>query len=411
MSSKAASKPLVILFHRFGPYHIARLKGAAQFGPIVGLELSAETSDYAWDAVEEELPFQRETLFNNQQSRSVSYSKMKETMDQKLNELQPRVVAINGWWDNGAIAALSWCVEHQVPAIIMSETQATDAGRSGLKESIKRNLLKCYSAGFIGGKSHAQYLVSLGIPKNVITLGYDAVDNEYFFRKAKEVRKNSELWREKVNLPKPFFLTSNRFIPKKNLEKLIEAYSDYRKAVNDPWDLVLLGDGELRRSLETKVKFLKLKECMHFPGFQQVEMIPAYYGLANAFVHASTHEQWGLVVNEAMASEVPVAVSNECGSAKELIVHEQNGLLFDPYDRYQMMECLRTLHEDDALRLQMTRNALKTISKYSPKRFGRGIWKAALLADASEPKKKSLALALIELMLKLKNQVPGKRVS
>ena len=40
-----------------------------------------------------------------------------------------------------------------------------------------------------------------------------------------------------------------------------------------------------------------------------------FYGLASFFVHISTIEQWGLVVNEAMAAGVGVIVSRCCGSA------------------------------------------------------------------------------------------------
>ena len=48
---------------------------------------------------------------------------------------------------------------------------------------------------------------------------------------------------------------------------------------------------------------------MHLPGFKQYDDWPVYYALATAFVHASTTEQWGLVVSEAIASGLPVIVS------------------------------------------------------------------------------------------------------
>lgn len=51
------------------------------------------------------------------------------------------------------------------------------------------------------------------------------------------------------------------------------------------------------------------------PGFKQYTELPAYYGLAEAFVHLSRIEPWGLVVNEAMSVGLPVVVSRECGCA------------------------------------------------------------------------------------------------
>jgi 1,2-diacylglycerol 3-alpha-glucosyltransferase len=55
-------------------------------------------------------------------------------------------------------------------------------------------------------------------------------------------------------------------------------------------------------------------------------------GLASAFIQASTTEQWGLVVNEAMASGLPVLVSERCGCAPDLVKNGVNGYTFDPYD-------------------------------------------------------------------------------
>jgi glycosyltransferase involved in cell wall biosynthesis len=49
-------------------------------------------------------------------------------------------------------------------------------------------------------------------------------------------------------------------------------------------------------------------------------------------VHASTIEQWGLVVNEAMACGLPVLVSDHCGCAPDLVVPGKNGFTFSPLD-------------------------------------------------------------------------------
>ena len=73
---------------------------------------------------------------------------------------------------------------------------------------------------------------------------------------------------------------------------------------------------------------------MHLPGFKPYDELPVYYALANAFVHASTTEQWGLVVNEAIASGLPVIVSNRCGCAPELV--NGNGFTFDPTNEHEL---------------------------------------------------------------------------
>ena len=126
--------------------------------------------------------------------------------------------------------------------------------------------------------------------------------------------------RQRLGLPERYFLASARFIEKKNLSGLLHAYAAYRRATpDDPWSLVVLGDGELRPELERLRGELGLDDVVSFPGYRSYQELPAYYGLASCFVHASTTEQWGLVVNEAMAAGLPVLVSNRCGCAANLV--------------------------------------------------------------------------------------------
>src|SRR5207249_5035240 len=156
-----------------------------------------------------------------------------------------------------------------------------------------------------------------------------------------------------------YFLASARFVEKKNLTSLIRAYAEYRDrlkgiGVTDPgykgapWDLVLLGDGPLRETLNAQLSTLNLHSHVHLPGFKQYDELPVYYALANAFVHASTTEQWGLVVNEAIASGLPVIVSERCGCVPELV--QGNGFTFDPMDEHELASLLfrmATLSDDD----------------------------------------------------------------
>ena len=56
-----------------------------------------------------------------------------------------------------------------------------------------------------------------------------------------------------------------------------------------------------------------------FYGFRQIEENPVFYALAEAFVLPSLKEEWGLVVNEAMAAGLPVIVSRTAGCAEDLL--------------------------------------------------------------------------------------------
>src|SRR5262249_19447865 len=124
---------------------------------------------------------------------------------------------------------------------------------------------------------------------------------------------------------------------------------------------------------------LNLHQHVHLPGFKQYNELPVYYGLANAFVHVSTSEQWGLVVNEAIASGLPVIVSNRCGCSPELV--NGNGFTFDPFDEQELPEHLlkmASLSDDERKSLSDATNRIS--STFAPEHFGEGLECAVRMA-------------------------------
>ena len=288
-------------------------------------------------------------------------------------------------------------MEQGVPMVVMSESARGDEPRTLWKEIIKRRIVDLYAAALVGGQRHVEYLVELGMPRERIFTGYDVVDNAYFEQRALEIRNanppQADETRKKHALPEKYFLASARFIEKKNLLRLIRAYAEYRRrssafakatadrevrGENAPWDLVLLGDGPMRDTLNTQLSTLNLHAHVHLPGFKPYDELPVYYGLAKAFVHASTTEQWGLVVNEAVASELPVIVSNRCGCVPELV--QDNGFTFDPANESELTERLlqmASLSADERRRLGEA--SYRIAANFAPDRFGEGLEQAAAM--------------------------------
>ncbi len=102
--------------------------------------------------------------------------------------------------------------------------------------------------------------------------------------------------------------------------------------------------------------------------------------MAGAFVHASTTEQWGLVVNEAMAAGLPVLVSERCGCAPDLVRDGVNGFTFDPYDPGQLADLMLKVSSDQCDRLAMGRASQEIIKDWGPERFADGLMQAVAVA-------------------------------
>jgi 1,2-diacylglycerol 3-alpha-glucosyltransferase len=382
---------VAVIFNRLGPYHCARLEAAARHCDVTGIEIVARTQEYAWSPIESAAGYLRVTLFPGEDARTMSAKQVSERVEDALQSCRPDAVAIPGWSDNAAIAGLRWCAETGTPAILMSESTAHDDQRVRWREWVKQRIVDLYSTALVGGQRHIDYLVGLRMPRDRIFTGYDVVDNDYFARSAKKVRSSEMEVRKKYGLPENYFVASARFIPKKNLVTLLRAYAEYgqrsevrsqESGVNGrmaPWDLVLLGDGALKADLCRLIDDLRIRNRVLMPGFKQYEELPAYYALARAFVHASATEQWGLVVNEASASGLPVIVSNRCGCVPELV--QDNGFTFDPMNQHELALRLfemASLSDDERDRLGHASRRIAT--NLRPNRFGEGLKCAATMA-------------------------------
>jgi glycosyltransferase involved in cell wall biosynthesis len=264
----------------------------------------------------------------------------------------------------------------------MSETNINDYPRLIATELVKRQTVTLFQAALCGGTMARSYLSGLGFPCDRIFLGYDVVDNDYFARGAEAARKTGAspegidpTWR------RHYFLSSARFLPKKNLPRLIEAFARYRQMLGPAaWPLVLIGDGPMRGELERRRSALGLGASLVMPGFKQYDELPLYYGNAGAFVLASRTEQWGLVVNEAMASGLPVLVSERCGCASELVENGGNGFTFDPQDVDTLARLMLEMASGAYDSAAMGQASRDIIARWSPNAFAEGLRRAVRAA-------------------------------
>ncbi|HVP67210.1 MAG TPA: glycosyltransferase family 4 protein [Anaeromyxobacteraceae bacterium] len=383
MIDKGARRTAIIVA-RLGPYHVARLAAAgAALGreSCTAIEVAARSREYAWDPVEAE-GFRRRTLIQGRDYEDVPPWERTRAMREGLDEERPDVVGVSGWGFPEARAAVRWCRQNGRVAILMSESQERDKERRWLTEALKRQIIREFDSALVGGDRHVDYLVRLGMERSRIVTGYDVIDNDYFARESDAVREDAAGRRSALALPRDYFLSSARFVPKKNLPTLLEAYALYQQQMaGAAWDLVLLGDGPLMPQILELRSRLGLEKSVFLPGFKQYQELPTFYGLARAFVLPSTSEQWGLVVNEAMAAGLPVLVSQVCGSAE--LVHEgENGYRFDPTNPVQLAGLMETLTRDEHRLRVMGLASQRIVQGRGPLTFGEGLLKAIEIGEA-----------------------------
>jgi glycosyltransferase involved in cell wall biosynthesis len=382
-----------VLFINIGFYHAARLRATFETfnehgWQLTAMQLTNDALEHPWGDAEAIITFPVVTLLPSgyePKGKSLLPDVPGGEIERHLSELKPDVVFLPGWSFALSVTALRWCRRNNVPAVVMSESKRDDEMRTWWKESLKSLLyVRKFSAALVGGNVHADYIASLGVPRERIFTGYDAVDNEHFIYAADMAQKDMQAARKRYpSIPeRPYFLVVTRLIHRKNVARLLKAYVLYRNNVAGiPWDLVICGQGEQKAQLEESVHLGGLDEFVHFPGFVSYHDVGFWYGLAGAFVHPALNEQWGLVVNEACAAGLPILCSNTVGACYDLVRENVNGFLFDPKATDDIAQSLLRMHETPPeTRKRMGEESRLVVQLCSPKTFASGFVAAARVA-------------------------------
>ncbi len=386
-AQRAGPATVALVFSRFGPYHLARIRAAAAALSDAGhalapIAVAGRDRTYAWAPVELPAGCSAHVLFPDADYESLGARAIGRRLAERLDAIRPVVAALPGWAFAEARAGLRWCGANRAGAVLMSESSYGDHPRLWPRELVKKWMVGKFHAALVGGARHADYAVRLGVSRAAVFNGYDAVDNEYFSDGSDRARDDAAALRARHGLPDRYLLSSSRFVAKKNLDGLLRGYARYRASAPDARALVLCGDGNEAGRLKAFAAELGIGPHVHWPGFVQYPDLPVFYGLADAFILASTIEPWGLVVNEAMAGGLPVLVSRRCGCEPDLVVEGETGFAFEPEDPDSIAAAMRKIPDDPAAREAMGRRARAHIAGWSPRRFGFGLMEASRLALA-----------------------------
>ena len=192
-------------------------------------------------------------------------------------------------------------------------------------------------------------------PAPIITYG---VDTEAFYPRPAYLRRSSG------PLTIGFI---GRMLPGKGLNVLADALA---KLSNEPWQLLVVGDGPEREEFERRLSESGLRDRAEFTGAVNFARVPEYFHELDVMVIPTEttkriREQFGRVIVEAMASGVPV-IGSTCGAIPEVI--GDAGLVFTEGDADSLASSLRKMLSDEALRERLTLAGLARVEQYSWKR-------------------------------------------
>ena len=271
----------------------------------------------------------------------------------ELERTRPDVVVVSGWSTFAAQAALLWCRRHAVPYVLVVESHDEDARppwRRLIKDAVVPRVVEGASGALVTGTLARRSLVARGAAPDRVHVFANTVDVEAFARRADELGPRCAELRDKLGARPDdvVVLSVGRLVPDKGMDLLVRAVAG---AGGNRLVLVLAGEGPERARLERLARELDVRLVL--AGDRPWDRISELYAAADVFALLSRREPWGVVVNEAAASGLPLVLSAGVGAAHDLLADGENGFLVEAGDVAAAAEAVGALASDPDLRRRL----------------------------------------------------------
>ncbi len=236
----------------------------------------------------------------------------------ELAELKPDVILSNEAGVRSLLSALYARSKGHVPLILgLCMTEHTEQGRGWVRYLLRRWLVRRADAVGVNGPGAERYVRRLGAePDRLFHRPYVALQ---------EVKSDAPPTRDAASAYHLIYV--GQFIERKGLVPFIDGLGRWATAHPDRCiDFSLIGSGPLEAALRAMPVPANVK--LHFLGRRQPAEIAKFSAAAGIFVLPTLADEWALVVNEAMASALPVLGSTYSQAVEELCSDGQTGWTF-----------------------------------------------------------------------------------
>lgn len=365
MVATAPAGNILLVWDRLGDYHAARFEALRKLlpdGTVFISDLGESDGLYKWKN-----PLASDPSYQPLSHKSVeqpdALARFKAFKNRAIRH-NIKVAGIAGYGRPEYNLILVWCKMKGIRVVLFAESWYGD---KPVFNRLKGRYLSSVCDGFLvsGIKARHHFSQKLGIYDRPFEIGYSVVDNQHFASGLKN--KNQKQ-----------ILCVARFSPEKNLVSLIKAFQ--KAKLPDNWVLKLVGGGPQKEELQ---KLIDGNEQIILSDWLPYNELPDLYGSASFFILPSLFEPWGLVVNEAMAAGLPVAMSVQCGCEPDLC-SSANGFSFDANKQDTMVDTFRKISETTNEKMQkMGEVSRQKIALFSPETWANSFLHLAFQTNGS----------------------------
>lgn len=361
---------IAFVWDKFGPYHMDRCGAVSselgEVADVLACQIASGSEVYAWAPQTSSDSFELLTLFPGVNIEQTNW----------LSRFRRLRVALHGsdWAFLAGYQRLDiFLLAHYLrmtgtKVFVMYASKFEDLPRHLYRELGKMIMFRPYSGALVGGDLQRSYLRFLGFRKRPIVFGYNSVNMDRVRNGAGRAAPDGIAFQDR-----PFVVVS-RFVQKKNLHALVAAYARYRELAGDnARRLVAIGSGALELDLHRQAVSLGVNDMIKWTGFLQAPELAQELACGLAILLPSEEEQWGLVINEAQAFNLPAVISDRVGARSTLVRQWVNGFIVEPNNIEGWARAMLSLSSDEALWLRFVENTRKYRALGDTRRFASGV--------------------------------------
>jgi glycosyltransferase involved in cell wall biosynthesis len=245
-------------------------------------------------------------------------------------------------------------------------TEHQQMGWRPVRKWIRKCILRCVDAVIANGHSAKRYMAGLGFPEETIFISLGSIELGRFLA----MPPKSQVSRIRR------FLYVGRLVDGKGILQFLSRLAVFAES-NSSVQLVfeVIGYGPLEEAIKGAQHPPNLE--IRYGGARSHDTLPAIYASSDVFVLPTLSDEWGMVINEAMASGLPVLGSIYSQAVAELVRDGINGWTFVP-DRPETVDAAIGLifAASDEQLLTMGKNARRAVLSAAPELCAEGMFRA-----------------------------------
>lgn len=299
-----------------------------------------------------------------------------------LKDLSPDVLIGDGFFQ-WTWPAFLYRLFHKKPLVVCYERTAhTERNAQWFRILFRKIMIRYIDAMCVNGRLSREYVESLGVKSQDITLGHMVADTRTLREKTdalseadKQGLKNNLMLGSDCTV----FISISQLIERKGLHQLLDGWRRFKSGREDGEVLLIVGDGPERLTLEAYCQSHGL-DSVKFIGAVDYHEVHRYFAISDVFVIATLEDNWSLVVPEAMACSKPILCSIYNGCWPELVHEGVNGWTFDPLNHQSIVDGLEKCVSPGVDLCRMGAESQGIVSGESAERAARSIMDACLIA-------------------------------